>query len=147
MVATKLSSRAGEIGVGTDVVMMFEFELASTSPDSGLKYGEAPAAGTSGAYADELFEVRIRYKDPGGNDSQLILMPVTYEEMPRRNTSDYNFACAVAAFGHILRGSEYVGDAELDAVYRQAEESLGRDRNGYRAGFLDLLDEYEWLEN
>ncbi len=137
---------AGEIGVGTDVVMMFEFELASSSSDSGLKYGDAPAENTSGAYADELFEVRIRYKNPGDSESQLVLMPVTWEEMPRRNTSDYNFACAVAAFGHILRGSEYTGDATLDSVYEQAEAGLGRDRSGYRAGFLDLLDEYDWLD-
>ena len=137
---------AGEIGAGTDVVMMFEFELASSSSDSGLKYGEAPAENASGQYADELFEVRIRYKDPGESESQLVLMPVTYEAMPRRNTSDYNFACAVAAFGHILRNSEYTGDATLDSVYELAEAGLGRDRNGYRAGFLDLLDEYGWLD-
>ncbi len=136
---------AGEIGVGTDVVMLFEFKMAKN--ESGLKYGASTPASTakSTAYGDELFELRLRYKNPGETGSNLILRPVKFSDIPAHNSSDFEFAGAVAAFGHILRASPYTGGATYETVLATAKGSLGRDAGGYRRDFVRLLEEYEWV--
>ena len=135
---------AGEIGMGTDVVLMFELELQNA--DAGLKYGSGTQESRIG-YGDELFEVRIRYKDPGQSASKLILEPVTFESVLQVNSSDYQFACSVAAFGHLLRDSEYTGNATIENVLTMAEGSLGRDTGGYRLAYLEMLKQYRNIIN
>lgn len=131
---------AGEVGVGTDVVMMFELELAGSGGE-GLKYGDA-AGEAAPAFADELFEVRIRYKDPGRSESKLITRPVTYGAISDTGSDDYRFACSVAAFGHLLRNSEYTGSATPGSTLALAKDSLGADREGYRQEQVHLLEKY-----
>lgn len=118
------SKDAGEIGAGTDVVMMFELELKEDS-------------------ADELFEVRIRYKKSGESESELFEVPVDYSEITDKPSSDFTFACSVAGFGHLLRDSEYAGDITIDQISEMAEENLGSDQDGYRYDYLELLGEYK----
>jgi Ca-activated chloride channel family protein len=139
---------AGEIGVGTDVALMFELELANGA-GGGLKYGSggsAPAQTDFSEYGDELFEVRIRYKDPGEPESNLVLEPVTFDEITISGSSDFNFACSVAEFGQMLRGSEYAGGATTDEIIALAAGSLGDDSGGYRAQHLSLLRTYQDIE-
>ncbi len=116
---------AGEIGAGTDVAALFEIELTE-----------------QGKTADNPFAVHIRYKEPDGDESQLFTKE-TLDTMSGENTDDFRFACAVAAFGHLLRGSEYTGEATLESVMQLAEGSLGRDPGGYRQEFLALLNTYK----
>jgi len=54
-------------------------------------------------------------------------------------SDDFRFAAAVAAFGQILRGSEYLGDFDLEAAARLARDSRGEDFGGYRGEFLSLV--------
>jgi Ca-activated chloride channel family protein len=53
----------------------------------------------------------------------------------------------VAAFGLLLRDSEYRGTATWADVKEWARAGLGRDRNGYRAAFLGLVDRAERLSH
>ncbi len=131
---------AGEIGVGTDVVVMFELELANGSSPS-LKYqdNESPAP-APGEYGDEFFEVRIRYKNPGESRSIEMIQPAKYDDFTARNTSDFTFACSVAKFGDVLRDGRVSYD-QIQSIYENAADSLGRDEGGYRADFLELLRE------
>lgn len=117
---------AGEIGAGTDVVMMFELELAETLSS-----------------LDQLFEIRIRYKDPGNLESELLTQPVFLDDIEENNSSDFHFACSVAGFGDLLRESTYAEDVTLSKVIALADENLGDDRGGYREAYLDLLSQYE----
>ena len=136
---------AGEIGIGTDVVLMFELALHDGSGGE-LKYGgnipPAPPV-APGEYGDEFFEVRIRYKDPGENESQLITVPVKTDSLLAWNTSDFQFASSVAAFGHLLRQSPYSGSVEISRLIAAAEDSLGRDEGGLRREFLYILQQYQ----
>ena len=134
---------AGEIGAGTDVIMMFELELYDASQDVEKKY--APASDTSPEFAHELFEVRLRYKNPGEETSNLMKQPVLFDNIVDFGSNDYRFACAVAAFGHMLRGSEYAENLTIREIKALAENSLGTDSGGYRWEFLRLLDRYERL--
>ncbi len=137
---------AGEIGVGTDIVLLFELTLAGDGSTT-LKYGGAqrPTGNVQGEYADELFEVRIRYKNPGQSDSREMLKPVTFDRFLASNSSDYNFACGVAGFGHLLRQSEYRGSFTLNDALSLASANLGRDTEGYRADYVDLLRAYQMI--
>jgi Ca-activated chloride channel family protein len=137
------SKDAGEIGAGTDVVMMFELELYGTSPEGGRKYAAPESENSAPDFANELFEVRLRYKDPGENESKLMAQPVFFADIEERGSTDFRFASAVAAFGHLLRDSDYAGDVTLRDVQAMAEDGMEADAAGYRSDFLRLLDQYE----
>jgi Uncharacterized protein containing a von Willebrand factor type A (vWA) domain len=115
------SKDAGEIGAGTDIVVMVEFELKSDRGD--------------------FFEVRLRYKDPGKDESRELTLPVGGEKLLSKNTSDFGFACAVAMYGHLLRGSEYLGDVTYNDIMEMAESNYGRDNGSYRRDFVNMLDD------
>ena len=153
---------ASEIGVGTDVVMMFELELTGTQPSTDstttLKYQHAetdpPAAlpvhlqeqsdrQDEAAFADELFEVRIRYKVPGENESKLMLHPAAKESILNRNSTDFNFAASVVGFGQLLRKSTYADTYTLEEVTQLAKNSVGKDQGGYRKAHIELLGQYK----
>lgn len=140
------SKDAGEIGIGTDVVVMFELELQG-SGSSGHKYSAAEASEDTPQteFSDELFEVRIRYKNPGGDKSRLIEKPFKADDAVKTGSSDFNFACSVAAFGHLLRDSGYSGSIDIEDVIGMAKNNLGIDADGYREEFLGLLREYSKL--
>ena len=138
---------AGEIGIGTDVVLMFELELADSSPI--LKY--QPNKNISNIsditdLSDELFEVRIRYKNPGESESLLITHPVKTDRIFDFNTNDFIFASSVAGFGMILRSSEYTGSFTADKLLAKAMDSIGKDRNGYRKEFIELVKKYQRID-
>lgn len=120
---------AGEIGAGADVVVLFEIE---------------PVSGRSNAEVSP-FEVRIRYKNPGENESRLFTKAELDVGPDSPSSTDFGFACSVAAFGHLLRGSEYTGDATLGTVLSLARENLGRDPGGYRQEYISLLKKYQRL--
>ncbi|MDL2237224.1 VWA domain-containing protein [Christensenellaceae bacterium OttesenSCG-928-K19] len=135
---------AGEIGVGTDVVILFELELAN--PGTGgtdLKYGgntgSAPSQTDFGKYGDELFEVRLRYKNPGESESNLILSPVTFGSINQTASTDMNFACSVAEWGMQLRQSPNAAGASITEIFDLAKNNLGDDEGGYRTQHLLTL--------
>jgi Ca-activated chloride channel family protein len=133
---------AGEIGIGTDVVLMFELTLKSEG-GSGLKYGGAAPVEDNGAYGDEFFEVRIRYKNPGQSTSKLLTVPVKTDRLLAKNSGDFNFASSVAAFGHLLRNSRYKGDVELSKIIEVADGNLGADEGKLRREFVQVLRKYQ----
>ncbi|OJU11324.1 MAG: hypothetical protein BGN88_06680 [Clostridiales bacterium 43-6] len=122
---------AGEIGAGADIVAMFEIELSENQKN----------------LPDNLFEVRIRYKDPGKTESKLITKTAGKSGIKTHPSTDYNFACSVAAFGHLLRKSSYVGDANIADIIALASENLGKDPSGYRHEYLGLLKQYQRLSD
>ena len=124
---------AGEIGAGSEVVLMFELSLHQDIIHQANP--EAP-----------IFEVHIRYHQPGSPQSRLISAPVTYIHLKTENTADFTFAAAVAVFGHILRDSDHVGDATYNTVLGMARQSLGYDRGGHRRRFVALVERYGGMQ-
>ena len=135
---------AGEIGVGTDVIMMFELELQGTATTTGNRY--SPDNDTLPNFANELFEVRLRYKQPGETRSNLMLKQVFIDDIVDFGSTDFRFATAVASFAHLLRDSEYARDITIAEVSELAMGSLGFDQAGYRRDFIRLLQLYEWIQ-
>jgi Ca-activated chloride channel family protein len=141
---------AGEIGAGHTVTALYEVVPAgatanpasSVPPVDRLKYShnEKSAAERSTSSTGELLTVKLRYKKPDGDKSELIEQAVTDANHEFASTSpDFKFAAAVAEFGMILRESEHKGNGTLGAVLDWAQEGKGTDPNGYRAGFIGLV--------
>ena len=138
---------AGEIGAGHSVTALYEvvpkgvaIDLPAVDP---LKY-QRPAAASSSAAGGELMTVKLRYKEPSGEESRLLSRAVL--DRPSASPSaNLRFSAAVAAFGMLLRDSEYKGRASWSQVRELAAEARGSDANGYRAEFLDLVRRAEGL--
>ncbi len=136
------SKDAGEVGAGHSVTVLYEIIPAGQNqaggPD-GLKYQSSRVVPESD-FADELFTLKLRYKEPEKSESQLRTWAVKNQPLQFNLTSsDFKFSAAVAGFGMILRQSEFKGQATLDSVYRWAEHGKGTDPNGYRSEFLSLV--------
>jgi Ca-activated chloride channel homolog len=85
--------------------------------------------------------LKLRYKDPDGERSSLIEVPVTDSGQAFQTASpELQFAAAVAAFGMTLRDSPHKGDADFDKVLDCAKASVGEDAGGLRAEFLQLIE-------
>jgi Ca-activated chloride channel family protein len=135
---------AGEIGAGHTVTALYELVPAGQSVGvpsvDPLKY-QTPPQPAAPAQSDELLHVKVRYKAPEGDTSQLIETPVRDGGLTYPQASpDFKFAAAVAGFGMVLRDSPYKGSANLEAVIELAEAGKGRDPGGYRAEFLELVN-------
>ena len=138
---------AGEIGAGHSVTALYEvvpkgvpIALPAVDP---LKY-QRPAAASPQAGGDELMTVKLRYKEPSGEESRLLSQAVL--DRPSVSPSaNLRFSAAVAAFGMLLRDSEYKGQASWSQVRELAAAARGSDANGYRAEFLDLVRRAEGL--
>lgn len=134
---------AGDMGAGQNVTALFEVvprgrEVQITDIDP-LKYQQRGQL-TGRARNGEILNLRIRYKEPEGNTSQLIETPVLDRSTSFNNAStDFRFAAAVASFGMILRDSPYKGQSTIDAVIDIAEKNRGNDKNGYREEFVQLV--------
>jgi Ca-activated chloride channel family protein len=135
---------AGEIGAGHTVTALYEIappaaELKTPEVDP-LRY-QQPAAPTEAAASKELLTLKLRYKEPDGQESKApLVFPVSDSGHAfGQATADFKFAAAVAGFGMLLRDSAFKGNLTYDAVLEIAQESLGVDQHGYRAGFVELV--------
>ena len=133
---------AGDIGAGHTVTALYEFTPAG-SPGKlvdDLRYKKAEAAAVDGN-ADEYTFLKIRYKLPNSDTSQLITVPVTRADETASVASapeDSRFAAAVAGFGQLLTGGQYTGSYSYDDVIALAQAAKGDDPFGYRSEFVNL---------
>ena len=134
---------AGEVGAGQAVTVLYEVvPTAGRKPGvDPLRYAKTEAAPQSkAAHGDELLNLKVRYKEPEGETSRLLEVPVRDPDHDAlAATADFKFAAAVVGYGLMLRDSPLKGDLTWDRVLRLAEEGLGPDREGYRAEFIDLV--------
>lgn len=132
---------AGDIGAGHTVTALYEIALkgsggALTEP---LRYGKAAA--DDAPRGDEIAFLRLRYKQPDSEASQLLEWPIRRTQIAGdwRDTSErFRFAAAVAGFGQLLRGGRYTGTFGYGDVLTLARDARGADPYGYRGEFLSL---------
>ena len=115
---------AGEIGAGHTVTALYEIilnESGTSIPEAELKYQQNTPTGNK----NELLTVSLRYKEPDGDTSKLLAVPVTDEVYTEKMPENLTFAAAVAEFGMVLRNSEFKGIASCEHI-------------------LDLLEDYDY---
>ncbi len=134
---------AGELGSGQTVTALYEVIPAGIQSKflekvDPLKYQLqnkiiAPAGG-------ELMTIKFRHKKINEDKSQLIEHTVINNPILFLNTStNFRFAAAVAQFGMLLRDSEFKQGSTFENTWKMAQGAIGKDKEGYRAEFLDLI--------
>jgi Ca-activated chloride channel family protein len=84
--------------------------------------------------------IKLRYKEPVGEKSRLMVTTVYDDDKKLGASSDnFRFSASVAAFGLLLRNSEFKQNANYEAVIRLASSAKGKDAHGYRAEFIELV--------
>ena len=135
---------AGDIGSGHTVTAIYEIVPAGSDArwTEPLRHQSLPPT-TETTAGDEIAHVRIRYKRPDDEQSELIETAIGKDsalgniaELP----VDVRFAAAVAAFGQKLRGGTFLGDFDYRDIATLAAGAKGPDTFGYRAEFTQLLD-------
>ncbi len=140
---------AGELGAGHSVTALYEVvPVGVESPveirgQDSLRY-QTTVNRNNTTDSSELLFVKLRYKDPNRDRSRLLDLPV----MDRTGSAseDFRFASAVAAWGMLLRDSEYCTGFGLEDVVRLARSGLGDDEEGYRNEFVRLVETARSLE-
>lgn len=138
---------AGEIGAGHTVTALYEITLSDS--DSGhsvdpLRYGSslAPAPIVQRRPDAELAYLKLRYKEPDSDTSQLLEEPLLLRDVAGNidgTSATYRFAAAVAGFGQLLRDNAALGDFGYDDVLALANAARDDDAFGYRAEFVNLV--------
>jgi Ca-activated chloride channel family protein len=138
---------AGEIGAGHSVTAFYEvmpYKSGDEIEKSQLKY---QTADVRQEWENEWMEVALRYKEPNSNVSERFAHTVTENDISQTPSENFMFASSVAELGLLLRDSQYMGTSSLESVKQRAKSSLGEDTDGYRSGFLELVDDLRRIMN
>lgn len=125
---------AGEVGAGHRVTALYEVTPVGSSAQLSdpLRYGTvAEGAG------EELAFVKLRYKAPGADSSQLLTQPVA--NTVAQPSTEVQFATAIAGFGQLLRGNTALDGWTYGDAITLATGARGADTFGYRAEALQLM--------
>jgi Ca-activated chloride channel family protein len=141
---------AGELWAGHSVTALYEIvpavHGAETFPRDELKYQESSVK-QDAVTNHEIITVKLRYKRPEERASRLLELVVSEKDRTlREKSNDFIFSAAVAGFGMLLRDSEFKGDLTYEKVLSMARAGRGRDENGYRTEFINLVKSCDLLQ-
>jgi Ca-activated chloride channel family protein len=137
---------AGELGSGHTVTALYEVIPVGVESEffkiDELKYQTTkidPAAKKS----SELMTIKLRYKKPTEDTSAVIVHPLVDTNVELANASEnFRWSASVAAFGMLLRESEYVKGFTYDQVIQMAQGARGDDKEGYRIEFINMVKSF-----
>lgn len=135
---------AGELGSGHTVTALYEIipvgvESPFLANVDDLKYQQTTTK-TPAQNTNEWLTIKLRYKQPDGNKSQLLEQAVSDRDEKLSETSEnFRWSAAVAEFGMLLRDSEFKGNATFEKTRRLAEGAKGKDTEGYRTECIRLM--------
>ncbi|MBP5222356.1 MAG: DUF3520 domain-containing protein, partial [Lachnospiraceae bacterium] len=131
----------GEIGAGHQVTALYEVALKGSGqeiPEVESRYG-SNVQDNSSDFGKEYLTVNVRYKEPDGDTSKLLVYPVDASAVKDSMSANLSWAAGVAQAGMLLKKSEYAGTTRLDDVIRRMEKTSGAEADDYRKEFLYLL--------
>jgi Ca-activated chloride channel family protein len=85
--------------------------------------------------------IKLRYKKPDEDVSKLIVHALK-DNLVNRTSDNFRWSASVAAFGMLLRESEYVKNFTYEQVAGMAMTSKGEDKEGYRAEFINMVKSF-----
>jgi len=110
-----------------------------------LKYQKNNIAPLNNDNKSELLTVKLRYKEPTGDKSLKLEIPVLASHINSNPSVDFNFVMAVSMFGQLLRDSDFKGKATYNMVLDYARNGIGEDDHGYRKEFIRLVESIDQL--
>ncbi len=138
---------AGELGAGHTVTALYEIIPADSDDDvrkiEDLKYqkNELTNAATK---SGEFLTLKLRYKPIRSDKSKLIETVLLNEDFIKlkESSDNFRFSAAVAAFGMVLRESEFIDDYDFSDIMDLAKKSYKKD-DQYQEEFLELIEKAE----
>ena len=134
---------AGDVGSGHTVTAIYEITPVGSEARTVDKsrYAKDPQPATATGTASEYGFLKIRYKLPDSNTSELIqqAIPIVSRDSPQDVLRDVRFSTAVAGFGQLLRGTPFTNTLKYDDIINQAQAAKGDDPFGYRTEFVQLV--------
>lgn len=115
---------AGDMGAGHSVTALYEIIPASKARNQ------------------SIMDIKFRYKHPEA-DNSLLLQKNTIDAGKNWANASNNlrFAASVASFGMTLRDSKFKGNTSFDKIKSWATAAKGTDLDGYRAEFIQLIEQ------
>jgi Ca-activated chloride channel family protein len=137
---------AGELGSGHTVTALYEIIPVGVDSEfftvDDLKY-QRITIDPKAEKTKELMTIKFRYKEPNSDESKLIVHPLLDSNTALANTSNnFRWSASVAAFGMLLRESEYIKNYTYDKVVQMAQGSKGADNEGYRIEFINMVKSF-----
>lgn len=135
---------AGELGAGHTVTALYEIVPVGVKSEyvpktDDLKYQQNQLSNQS--QTNELMTVKLRYKPLKKEESVLITQVIEKNTQDWENASDnFRFSASVASFGMLLRDSPYKGKSTYEQVILMAKGAKGKDDNGYRSDFIQMVE-------
>jgi len=131
---------AGELGAGHTVTALYEIVPADRAPKSEDTKYTSTKIKEEAKNSKEVMLLKLRYKKPTAEDSILLTYPVLEAGNDfDKASNNLRFASTVAAFGMVLKNSEFKGNADLIKIFNWAQNAKGTDKEGYRTEFLELV--------
>jgi Ca-activated chloride channel family protein len=140
---------AGDMGSNHTVTALYELIPANVEDDEELetvdplRYQRQDPKKQSTSFSNELMFVKIRYKKPDEDSSNL--MDVSVKDNSRVPSNNMRFASAVAAFGMVLRNSAFKGGSSYKMIRSLATGSIDSS-DTYKKEFLELVKKAEHLD-
>jgi len=138
---------AGEIGAGHTVTAIYEIVLQGNQGWLAESRYQRPAI--ESAMGNEMAYLKIRYKNPDEDNSQLLSWPILKDSIKplKSSSNEFRFATAVAAFGQLLRDGTYLKSYTYEDILTLARSSKSVDTYGHRGEFLQLVSLAKGLTN
>lgn len=142
---------AGEIGAGHRVTAIYQIVPVGTSGQSepgvdSLRYQSESSTRKStqeeprGENQDELLAVKLRYKQPEGDKSKLLIFPLKDRSSEFESSDrDFRWAASMVEFGMLLRNSSFRGDASWRGLLERATSAAGISPDADRRECLDMM--------
>jgi Ca-activated chloride channel family protein len=134
---------AGDIGAGHTVTALYEIVLAGSGGEriGDLRYSKP--ASREHDNSNELAFVKLRYKQPGQEQSLLVSQAISKDGLRSsisEGSTDLRFAASVAGFGQLLKGGSFTGNWSYSDALVLARNARGQDPHGYRSEFIHLIE-------
>ena len=134
---------AGEIGSGHSMTAFYEIVPAGSGEETVASVDPLKYQRTEGVESGDLFTVKLRWKAPDGDASELAETPFAAAAETGTPSEDFRFASAVAEFALLLENSKFKGGASFSDVLARARAAKGADPEGWRAEFIRLVEAAE----
>nr|WP_086938218.1 VWA domain-containing protein [Thaumasiovibrio occultus] len=144
---------AGEIGAGHSVTALYEITLVGDQGQIDERRYQNEDASSDDAkqgstFNNELAQVKVRYKLPEDDNSELLTTIVARDALLtsfNKASESFQFAAASAAFAQKLKDNSYVETLDYAQIAEIANNNRGDDPFNYRGEFVKLVQLAESL--
>lgn len=133
---------SGDVGAGHTVTAIYELTPVGAKPSiDPLRYGKETAT-DSAKQVDELAYLRLRYKQPNSEQSQLIEQPILASKVTSWNRAgaDMYWATAAASFAFKLQKRTDIAQLSWQDLLSLAKQGASNDKYGQKQEMIALIE-------